>query len=356
MVDPIFNMFKIKFDILDSWKALKGVTKARIYISLETVLKVLYSERLNNFLVASGDKTDTQRCFVSNIINLAQHYRLYCAKHKIENEIYLYWNYPYRLDFINKKYNNEYRSYYCNKMHHNDSCYYISEVMDSIIDQLQTIIKYVNQVYLITSTEVESSVIPYIIYRDQKDDTVKNIIVSNSKYDFQYISYGFDIWIPDRDDSLLLNKDNVIEYLKERNHVSTQETVPINYIAFIVSLLGDRYRNIQKMNGVGLSRIIKMINQGLKQLIITENTTNIDLLASCIKDEYKEIFKNNYHCTNLAYQYEDISGSIERSILDQIEDKYDDNALQYLNDKYFKEHLIMMIDTKRDQIYHSMMY
>ena len=81
MIDPIFNMFKIKFDMLDSWSALKGIKKARIFINLENVLKVLYSPRLNEFILTNGNTVDVKRCLVSNIINLAQHYRLYCAKY-----------------------------------------------------------------------------------------------------------------------------------------------------------------------------------------------------------------------------------------------------------------------------------
>ena len=353
MVDPIFNMFKIKFDKLDDWGALKNVKKARIYISLESVLKVLCVPRVNNYLVASGNtRQDTQRLVISNIINLAQHYRLYCTKNKVENEIFIYWNYPYKDNFINNKYIPEYKKYYCNKMT-NANCTYIRETIDDSFKQLNTIIKYVNQVYLITSDEIESSVIPYIFYRDTKDTNVKHIIVSNNKYDYQYLSHGFDIWLPDRDNSVLLNESNIIKHIKDTNNIMSKINVPVNYIPFIISLMGDKYRNIPKINGVGLSSILKMIDAGLQNFIITANTTNIESLSNCINEKYRDTFISNYRCTNLSYQYQDISGSTERNIFDQVIDKYDDNALVYLNDRYFKEHLIMLIDTKYDQMYQS---
>ena len=353
MIDPIFNMFKIKFDMLDGWSALKGVKKARIFINLENVLKVLFNPRLNNFLIATGNTVDTKRCLVSNIINLAQHYRLYCAKCRVENEVFLYWN-TASINYLNRTYISDYRSYYNNKIYKNESCSYISKCMDDIFDQLQVITSYVNQVYLITDDQIESGLIPYIFYRDQKDSSIKNIIVTNSKYEYQYILYDFDVWKPDRENSIRLTKDNIIDYLKEMNKIVSTDTVPVNYLPFIISLLGDKYRNIPKMNRVGLASIIKMINHGLKSFIITENTTNIDMLAGCINEKYRDMFLNNYRCTSLPHQYEAMSGSIERGIFDCVIDKYDDNALHYLNDKYFKEHLIMTIDTKREQILKQM--
>ena len=349
MIDPIFNMFKIKFDILDSWSALKNVKKVRIFINVENVFKVLYSQRLNNYLLANGNTVDVKRCLVSNIINLAQHYRLYCAKCRVDNEIFLYWNTSSK-KYLNKEYISDYRSYYNNKIYKNDNCYYLSQCMDDVYDQLKVIISYVNQVYMITDDEIESGLIPYIFYRDQKDDSMKNIIVTNSKYEYQYVLYGFDVWKPDREDSLRLTSDNVVDHLKELNKIVSIDTVPINYVPFIISLLGDKYRNIPKINGVGLASIIKMINRGLKTFIITENTTNIDMLSQCIDDKYRDIFMNNYKCTSLPHQYEKMSGAIERRIFDCVVDKYDDTALHYLNDKYFKEHLIMTIDTRREQL------
>ena len=353
MIDPIFNMFKIKFDMLDSWSDLKGVKKARIFVNLENVLKVLYSPRLNEFILTNGNTVDVKRCLVSNIINLAQHYRLYCAKYKIENEVFLYWN-TASINYLNRQYIPDYRSYYNNKIYKNECCSYLSRCMDDILDQLRVIVSYVNQVYVITDDQIESGLIPYIFYRDQKDTNIKNIIVTNSKYEYQYILYGFDVWKPDRENSLRLTSENVIDYLKEMNKIVSTDTVPINFLPFMISLLGDKYRNIPKLNRVGLASIIKMINQGLKSYIITENTTNIDMLAQCINENYRETFINNYRCTSLPHQYEQMSGSIERDIFNCVIDKYDDGALQYLNDKYFKEHLIMMIDTKREQIYKQM--
>ena len=106
MIDPIFHMFKIKHTILDGLSVLDpNYDRVHVYINLESVFNKLINPRVNNYLVASmkteDDKNRLKLSLVSHVINLAQHYRLYCAKHKKESRVILYWNYP-----ISKNYNN----------------------------------------------------------------------------------------------------------------------------------------------------------------------------------------------------------------------------------------------------------
>ena len=102
-ISPIFNCHKIKFSKLDELNPLNG-KKVRFFINLESVLKRILTQYVNNYLVARNDTLYTKKELLSNIINLAQHYRLYCAKQDIESEVYLYWNYPCG-NFNNYKYN-----------------------------------------------------------------------------------------------------------------------------------------------------------------------------------------------------------------------------------------------------------
>ena len=109
MIDPIFHMFKIKHATLDRLKVLDpNMDGVHIYINLESVFNKLINPRVNNYLMASirgeDDKSKLKLTLVSHVINLAQHYRLYCAKHKKESRIILYWNYPISTNYTNRKY------------------------------------------------------------------------------------------------------------------------------------------------------------------------------------------------------------------------------------------------------------
>ena len=346
-ISPIFNSHKIKFSKLDELNPLNG-KKVRFFINLECVLKRILTQYVNNYLVARGDTLYTKRELISNIINLAQHYRLYCAKQNIESEVYLYWNYPCG-EFNNRKYNSIYKSYYKNKIHNNIQAGYVTSVLQDIFDRLTVIIKYINQVYMITNDEVESSMIPYIITKEKPCDC-QNIIISTDKYDCQYILKGFDVLVPSKDNSKLVNQNNLIDHLKEITNITTTETIPTNYVPFALSLLGDKYRNIQKLKGVGFGAIIKVVNKGLSELILTNNTTSIDMLSKIIKEDSRELFCNNYHCTSIDYQYEDTTEQQRHDIMSQVIDKFDDNAIIYMNDRYFKDHLLMLVETRQDQL------
>ena len=210
-IGPIFNCHKIKFSKLDELNPLNG-KKVRFFINLESVLKRILTQYVNNQLIARNDTLYTKKELLSNIINLAQHYRLYCAKQDIESEVYLYWNYPSG-NFNNFKYNLNYKVYYTNKFHNNIQADYISNVIKEILPQLSVITKYINQVYLITTSEVESSLVPYIIMKNRPCDC-QNIIISTDKYDCQYVLKDFGILIPNKDSSEYITKANVVDYLK----------------------------------------------------------------------------------------------------------------------------------------------
>ena len=102
IIDPLFNLHKIKFDILDKWNLVDQKTqRVNVYINLDNVFKVIMTARTNNFIQAASSVSGYEefmnhvaKTLVSNIINLGQHYRLWLAKKSIESRIILFWNYP----------------------------------------------------------------------------------------------------------------------------------------------------------------------------------------------------------------------------------------------------------------------
>ena len=357
IIDPIFNARKIKFAVLDRLKIIEPqIQRVHVYINLESVFNRLIQSRLNNFVVANikekEDKNKFQLSLIANIINLAQHYRLYFAKCRIDSRIILYWNYPVSSNYLNRKHILDYRSYYNHKMFHNDECQFIVDSIQDIASLLRKLVAFINEVYLINGGNVESSLVPLImeenVFNDYKD--TQKIIISDSKYDFQYVNYGYTVIESAKDESVLVTKDNVMDILKDRNNIKSEPTVPATLLPFVTCLLGDRYRNIPKLAGVGLSTIIKVINKGLDNHTITENTVNVDMLAKIITVQYQERFRNNYLCTSLSYQLKEVTPLDISLIRQQIVDKFDDRTLRQMNERYFLHCPIMMIDTKTDQM------
>ena len=351
MIDPIFNMYKVKFNKLDELGIIDhSKKKIRIFISLETVLKTLINERNSNYLYAQGSpNADIIMSVVSNVVNLGQHYRLYCAKCRKDAEVYLYCNYPH--DFYkNCEIVNTYRAHYVERVLKNTNAQFLSDKIASAFEFMEKFIKYINGVYLIKERSIESSLIPYIIMQNDPDESYQNIIVSNGKYDFQYVNHSCTVLVPSGENSTLITRDNAMEQLKELCEVKTPINVSTTFIPFIVSLLGDKYRSIPKIHGVGMASLLKIIESGMGKKIITSSTTNLDMLSEILDPPFRELFRNNYMVTDVVLQYLRLSDSEKFHVMNQIEDRYDENTLHYLNDRYFKSHPLMIVNTRSEQI------
>lgn len=351
MIDPSFNRYKIKFEKLDSLKVTKpSVDRVCVYISLEMIFKTLFTPRINDYTRETMELNDLKLCLVSNIINLAQHYRLYFAKKNISTEIYIYWNFP-ECNYINEKYIPTYKAYYMNKIFNNDTVEYLLKGIKECYKFLKALIPFINQVYLIDSVNIESSVLPYVIWKDRNDsDLIQNILVSNDKYDLQYVNYGFTILSPNGENSKLITKQNVIQTLKDGLGIKTELVVSTNYLPFILSILGNKYRNVSKITALGLAGVVKQINTAKEKYLVTDNTESLELLKTILDIRVQQQFCTNYHCTNIEMQYIELTPVDIHNVLSCIEDKYDDNTLLVMNDKYFQNHPLMMINMKSQQI------
>ena len=352
MIDPVFNMYKTKFSVLDQLPVFdRNKKKVRMFINLEMILKTLMSSRNNNQLYAAGDPNDAKLALISNLVNIGQHYRLYCTRFRKQSEIYVYCNYPHER-YKNSDYIVGYRSYYVNKILKNENCPYINGILKDAFQFLDVLGKYIDGVYIIREGSIESSVIPYIIRMNSKDnpDDVQDIIISNTKYDLQYVNHGFSVLYPSGDNSTIINQDNAMDKLKEIHKIDSPINIPSTFIPFIISMIGDRYKDIPKMSGVGLATVLKTIKIGIDKKLITTSTTNIEMLSTIIKEEHREAFMDNYMCVDIKMQYNRLSESDIHRILSHVEDKFDENALRLINEKYFQMHPLMLINPRSEQI------
>lgn len=331
-----------------------NTNKVILYLNLECIIKVIFTSDICDRLEELNDDINVKLSLISNIINLAQHYRWYFTKRGYDCHIYMYWN--YRLgQYKNLKYNPSYRQYYNNRLFNNRGCKYLKDCFADIYKSLRIIVNYMNQVDMIDSSDIESSVIPYIIReRLYKDDRyTRHIIISIDKYDFQYVSYGFKVLAPKQINTEILDDVNIIPYLVNTMGLKTACNVPSNLIPFIISMLGCKYRNIPKIEGIGLGTLLKYIKSALDRVAITPNTTDIETLQNILKEEYRDRFISNYRCTNIAYQYNELTELDIHKILSQIEDRYDDNALDYINERYFIKYPLFNVKNHKEQIFNE---
>lgn len=339
-MDIIFNMKKIKFakidELINANKIDISSGRVNMFIDLEPILNRLATRRIDDYLRVKNDSKVFQ--LISNIINLAAHYRLYFSSRKIESTIFLYLQHPFNNEFKNASYNKDYRRVYTFKYVDNINNFIICDNLTASIPLIRIILEYINNVFFIESHNIENSAIPYIL---SHDDTATNFILTDTMYNMQYCGYGYNIMYPRQDDSRIITRDNVIETFSKIYKVN-MNGLSYKQIPFILSIVGNSARNIYGIKGIGLKRAVALIQNAINKNAISRETDNINLLTAIVKDSYVDTIQRNYCCTDIKSQYDDCTKKDIYQITSQLINKFDNDALKKLNDQYFEEYPLML--------------
>lgn len=347
-----FNLFKIKYEKLiqllreDEDIYIKHGDTVNIFINLEPIFMKLCNPRVNEKLKTRGKH---QFEFIANVINLAAHYRWFFTKNRIKSRVFLYCPSPTNLEYKNSIYNKEYRVHYNFKFTERGGNLLLYEMICESIPFIQLITEYLEDIYFICSNNVENSLVPYIIlnHKDEDDDEIEyaaNFIVSSSLYDVQYVNKKCDILLPKRDKSVLLSRKNVIPYIMVENECNEGIHIGPKMLPFILSIIGNKNRNIYNIKNMGIKTTFKLLEKALDLKVISNDVTSIHMLLDVIKSQYREELLNNYYCTDLDSQLGQLNVKDRHSIIDQVVNKFDNIALKKINDRYFKYHPLQLIE------------
>lgn len=343
MTELHFNMFKIKYSKLD--ELLKDFTfekgeEVYIYINIESILKKLSSTIADRQNIINPSKRNL--VLTSCVFNLVSHYRYYFHKKSICSRIFVYGPESIDVKYLNREYNKDYRMKAV--ILNTEETSSIAKTYEDSVKMIKTILNYIEGVYFITSGIIEPSIVPLVISKYFRTEVNKNFLITDDRYEYQYIKEYFIILKPRMDKSQLIDSLNVMDILKSKTKCNNIENPDINFLPFIISVLGDKYRNIDKIKGLGVSRIYSSIEEGLKNNIITDDINNINSLACLIKEEFQNDFLINYMTTSIYEQYKKISDVEEKYILNQIIDKHDGGYLKIVNEDHFYEYPLNIIE------------
>lgn len=331
-----FNMFKIKYskmdELLSDFIFEKG-EEVYIFINLECILKKLTSTITDRANVITGSKRNI--ILTSCVFNLISHYRYYFHKKSVCSKIFIYGPEAVDVNYLNKEYNKDYRTKLM--LLNTEETSSIGKMYEESIKMIKTMLTYVEGVNFITSGIIEPSVIPLVISNYFKTEEHKNFIVTDDRYEYQYIKNYFIILKPKLDKSILIDQVNVMDILKGKTQCKNIVNPDINFLPFVISVLGDKYRNIEKIKGMGISTIYKEINIGIQENKITNDIDNINSLAYLIKQEFQNDFLINYMTTSVYEQFKKLSNVEIKYIINQIIDKHDGGYMKVINEKYFNE-------------------
>lgn len=341
-----FNMYKIRYLLMD--ELLKEIEftegeEINIFINIENVLKKITSTIEDRENMITGPKRNL--LLTSCIFNLIAHYRNYFNKRKVCSRIYLYGPESEDSNYINRVYNSEFRAN--SPLLNRDKTTSIGNTYTNSIKIIRNIISYVEGVYFITSGIVEPSVVPLVIINDVENTKRKNFMISDDRYEYQYTQYEFYILKPRLEKSSLITRENVIDVIKEKTKCNNVDNPDINFLPFIISVLGDQYRSIDKIKRMGVSSIYKLINKGISNNLINNSVSNINSLLQIIDEKNHNDVSINYLTTSITEQYKRLNVTDISYIKTQIIDKYDSGYLNEINEKYFMEFPLNVIEINR---------
>lgn len=343
-----FNMMKIRYPDYDksieSTEFLTPDDKVNIFINFESVLNNLSCIKdIDKKLIL---ERELDVILTSNILNLAAHYKNFFRKNNLETRVFIYYTGLSSNKFINNQINEDYRSYYMMKYMNNPKFSYLGEsLVNTIIPMTKKIAEFLPNVYFIDGNNIEGSLIPYII--GKMDSSYKNLIITSDIYDTQYqlIDTYLCHYIKKSFSGSLLSC-NIEQTLKHifKDKVNEDYTIFNNkpYYLMLLSCVGDKKRSIEPIRGIGTKTVIKLINRGLDENIITDKTNTVELLKNIIAIDSQNDLVNNFNCINIEDQYNVLSKEDIFNIEKQLIDRFDNGSLLKLNATKFYNHQMML--------------
>ena len=318
--------------------------KINVFINFESVLSNL------SMIKDIDNKLLLERNFPiileSEALNLCAHYKRFFVDNGLPTRVFLYYTDLESDNFTNFKYNDEFRSYYSNKYLRNPRFELLgTKMVNTIIPDLKKILEFIPNVNFISARNIDGSLIPYIIA--QSDPSYKNFIITQDKYDSQYMLYnnkfcthylrrpiGAPAKVYTRLEDLiraLIGDDSAMDLLIN----------PAFYSMF-VGVDGDKPRSIDPIKGVGMKTLVKYLNDAVSGGKLTKDTESINLIKEAIPSDIASDMGINFNCTNLESQYSDLSVDDIFKITNQITNRFDFSSLLELNSTRFKNYPLML--------------
>lgn len=340
-----FNMMKIKYEIYD--KSIDGTEfispddKVNIFINLESVLSNISTVRdIDKKLVLERNFCDI---LVSEILNLAAHYKRFFRNNNLETRIFIYYTKLSCTDFKNEKYTDDYRSYYQNMFLYNPRFCILGEALEeTIIKDVSTICEFIPNVYFITADGFDSSLIPYIVWN--MDKSYKNFIISQDIYDTQYQLYDNFMchYIRRSPNGTVISNDITTTLQTMFKELNLDHNFDIfknkSFFDMLLMCNGSKYRSIEPIKGYGFKTMSKLLNSAVDDGAITKDIDSIELISKLFPEDKRKSLMDSFYSFDIASQYKELSQHDIYSVEKQIVDRFDNNSLIALNNTRFYQY------------------
>lgn len=341
-----FGLMKIKYQTYDNILAdinyIEPTDKINVFLNLETVLKYIsMTQDLEKKVMTCRG---IGAFLVSDIINLAAHYKDFFKGNGLDTKIFLYLtDLSSEIDdFQESKFEEDFRSYYLTKYMNNPRYVLLgNKLNDVVFPEVRKICEYIPDVYFISEKGIDSGLIPSIISAAYPDR--KNVVMSGDIHDTQYgFEPGFISHFYLRGFNTNIMASNTVQYLRA---ITKQDTIPKeivetfknpSFYKLLLSCMGDRYRSIMGIRGIKMAKLIAQLRSAVERNAITGDTSNAALLADTFPDEFREDVYHHMMAIDIRNRIKMLGEGTPKKIVSQIVDKSDITSLMKLNETSFQ--------------------
>lgn len=337
-MDVHFNAMKIKFDELNILtKPIFNSSKmemVNIFINLDDINSRFKNVKSNQEFQCCGAGAFKQ--YISNVFNLAAHYRQWAFRKGLKSKIYIYYSTAaggftsnvlvkgYRTRFIDD----------CNV--NNAKCFYVNNTINLAEPYMKQISEYVDGIYIIDTKAEEPSVLPYLISVERPADW--NFVLSKDRIDLQYALYDkFSVLYPSS-----VYGAKLINSADLWNFIAMKESIISPYVCHydprlymtVLGVVGDVRRSVPKVKRIGWKSIFDYLDEIWEKNKDHSIYTMIDALEDKIQskgNESYQAFNNNLLALSMKSRYESMSKANKEYILMQLTDMIDLESLNQMN-------------------------
>ena len=347
-----FNMVKVKYvdfdKTFDDTEFISPTDKVNVLINLEMVLKLLSTIKdLERKII---DTKDFVPIVVSNIINLAAHYRRFFRGNGLNTNVYLYYTDFNSTEFNECKYFEDFRMFYINKHQRNPKYIMLGEILTKeVIPQVKTMLDFIPGVYFVAAENLDAAAVPTIIHNI--DATRKNVILTSDIIDTQYSDgYSYCTYLLKRTPDglkVFYTKRGYLEYIiKNTSDLSYSQELEFYknqaFYALLLSCLGEKYRSLDGVPGLRSSSLIKLLDRGIRDKVITSTTTELSVLLDVFPELSRDMIECNFKCISIDEIARRITKTQKDKVSMQLVDRSDNNSLMKLNSTIFFNHPILL--------------
>lgn len=344
-MDVHFNAYKARYELMENHirqlRRSQYVQSIDIFINLDDVFHNMHRPNVNHEVQVAGIKAYLQ--LASHIINLIAHYKNWAHKMGMKSRVFAIYT-TQTMWYSNSIYLPCYRDYFgVINDPSNQTYFFVNDAIKKAIPIAKNIGDYVEDVFLIDSHYLEPSMVPLLLKDRGTANYDWSMMVSRDTYDLQY-AYR-DKWIfvsPKGDNTRLINKGNMWEYIGQKEHVTNEKHNASFYhhdlLPMGISVAGNKYRNIPRLRRIGWKTIFNYLDE-----VTEKETSSISIITNRFADLLKskgvseESLANNMRCVSIEQQVHVANDIDWASITSQLQYVTDHKAIGTINQFYFEE-------------------